>query len=168
MVGMPSLNLIDRRLEELFKKSEENEYKLFTIIALIIYSYQNKFSNSDLYMLAKLIEEEESSKEYFTKLVNYYDGDILKLPTKDELRYNQMLAITWYLKDFKGWDWTQIKAFMALPKYFEEEFFSSISFGKKISSIKDEINKELLLTLQRGNFPNLKKTIEDVLENHGK
>ena len=168
MVSMPSLNLIDRRLEELFKKSEENEYKLFTIIALIIYSYQNKFSNSDLYMLAKLIEEEESSKEYFTKLVNYYDGDILKLPTKDELRYNQMLAITWYLKDFKGWDWTQIKAFMALPKYFEEEFFSSISFGKKISSIKDEINKELLLTLQRGNFPNLKKTIEDVLENHGK
>lgn len=168
MVGMPSLNLIDRRLEELFKKSEENEYKLFTIIALIIYSYQNKFLNSDLYMLAKLIEEEESSKEYFTKLVNYYDGDILKLPTKDELRYNQMLAITWYLKDFKGWDWTQIKAFMALPKYFEEEFFSSISFGKKISSIKDEINKELLLTLQRGNFPNLKKTIEDVLENHGK
>ena len=162
---MSSLNLIDRRLEELFRKTENNEYRLFTLIGLIIYSYQNKFSSSDLYMLAKLIEEKDSAKDYFTKLVNYYDGDVLKLPPKDELRYNQMLAITWYLKDFKGWSWEQIKVFMSLPKYFEDEFFSSISFGKKISSRKDEINKELLLVLQKGNFPNLKQTIQEVLEN---
>ena len=76
-----------------------------------------------------------------------------------------MLAIIWYLKDFKGWDWNQIKSFMALPKYFEDEFFSSISFGKKIASLKDEINKELLLILQKGDFPNLKQTIQEVLEN---
>lgn len=162
---MPSLNLIDRRLEELFKKTEISEYKLFTIIGLIIYSYQNKFSSSDLYMMAKLIEDNDSAKDYFTKLVNYYDGDVIKMPSKEELRYNQMLGITWYLKDFKGWGWVEVKKFMALPKYFEEEFFSSISFGKKIASIKDEINKELLLVLQKGNFPNLKQTIGEVLEN---
>lgn len=162
---MPSLSLVDRRLEELFHKSKYNEYKLFTIIGLIIYSYQNKFYSSDLYMLAKLIDEGDSAKDYFTKMVNYYNGDIVKMPSKDELRYSQMLAIIWYLKDFKGWDWGQIKSFMALPKYFEDEFFSSISFGKKIASLKDEINKELLLILQAGDFPNLKQTIQEVLEN---
>lgn len=153
--------VIKEKLEEYFKIEEEVSLNVFNQLALYIYQLETKNSNTDLYYLAKILDQEN-----LIKLVSYYDGDILKMPTKDELRTCTLVALCFYLKEYKGWDWTEIKSFVNLPEN-NKELLSSISLGRKINNIKDSLNKDIRKLLKKVKIDNqgdLLKNFESIKE----
>lgn len=126
------------KLEEYFKKEEISYEKLFNQISLYIYYiFSTTRAQSDLYILAKLLSHKD-----LRKLIDYFSGDKIVVPTYEELLEADVLAICYYLKEIRGWNWEQIKKFFPSEEYQNFDF-SSISFGKKINSVKDLLKKDL-------------------------
>jgi len=133
---------LKEQVEYYFKTQEQNDKEILNQITLYIYYLEGKTTNSDLFILARILPF-----DYLNKLVSYYDGDILKMPSKEEFRKAYITAICFYLKEIKNWDWTQIKEFFPNnPEY--NELLSSISIGKRINKIKDSLGSDLFKLLK--------------------
>jgi hypothetical protein len=137
-----AISIIQDRLDKYFKIEEYNVKKIFNQLSLYIYYLESRDTKKDLYVLAKILPE-----EYLSKVISYFDGDIIKMPTKAEYKESYVLALCYYLKEIKQWSWVQIKEFLSLPD-LEKDDLSSIKIGKKINKIKEEINKNLLNIIQ--------------------
>lgn len=127
-------NIVKEKLKKYLKVEEETASSLFEQLALYIYSLEAE--KHDLYILAKLLPEKEISK-----LVAYFDGDIIKLPTKKEHRTLLLLGVCYYLKEIKRFTWEEIKTFLDLPEN-NQDLVSSISLGGKINKLNEKISKE--------------------------
>jgi hypothetical protein len=135
-MGMTQNNtLIHKKLDAYFKSQSSSEEKIFNQLALYIYAVQSK--DSDLHIMAKLLELDD-----IIKLVNYYDGDQLNIPTKEEFWNSYLTAICFYYKVIKGMNWTEIKNFLNLPEK-DKDMISAISLGYKINFIRDTITNDL-------------------------
>lgn len=140
---MSQNKLLKQRVETYFLHKQETDLELLRKLTLIIYSMESGIDN-DLYILAKLLPNET-----LIDLIDFYDGDILKLPSKNEYRKSAFLATIYYLREIyrdKNGDcmsWKEIKNILSLPEN-EAEFFSSIAFSKKINDIKDKLNTEAI------------------------
>jgi len=138
---MSQNKLLKERIEKYFLHKQETDQELLRKLTLIIYSLESG-SDNDLYMLAKLLPNDN-----LINLIDFYDGDVLKLPSKSEYRKSAFLAIIYYFReiyrDAQGnpVSWKEIKNMLSLPEA-EAEFFSSIAFSKKINEIKDKLNTE--------------------------
>jgi hypothetical protein len=130
------------KLEEYFKEEEISHEKLFNQITLYIYYLFSRESKSDIYILGKQLPNDQ-----LKNLITYYNGDKINVPTIDEFREANILAICYFLKEIKGWSWEQIKKFFPSKEYKDFEF-SSISFGKKINTIKESLKKDLMNSLK--------------------
>jgi len=138
---MTTLNdLVYERLENHIKTIDENDLKIFYKLSLLIYQIECK--ETDLYMLANIISPKE-----LIRLISYYDGDVMKLPSKAEFREAFFLTITFYLKEIKNMSWNGIKELLSLPEK-DDELLSSIAMGRKISQIRQDIFKDAVQTLQ--------------------
>jgi len=128
-------------LEEKFKKYVETEKTELPSIffQLTLYIYQQKINEHDLYILAKLLNYED-----LIKLINYYDGGLLKLPTKKEFKESYILAVCFFLKEIKNWDWKKIKQCLDLS----EEDLNSYKLGYEINKLKNSLNKDLTIILE--------------------
>ncbi len=127
-------NIVKEKLKKYLKVEEETASSLFEQLALFIYSLES--GKHDLYILAKLLPEQEISK-----LVAYFDGDTIKLPTKKEHRSLLLLGVCYYLKEIKRLSWDEIKTFLDLPEN-NQDLISSISLGGKINKLNEKISKE--------------------------
>jgi len=140
---MSQNKLLKERVEKYFLQKQETDLELLRKLTLIIYSLESG-SDNDLYMLAKLLPNDN-----LINIIDFYDGDVLKLPSKNEYRKSAFLATIYYLRevyrDNKGncMSWKEIKDILSLPEQ-EAEFFSSIAFSKKINEIKDKLNTEAI------------------------
>jgi len=130
---MDSLKL-KQLFDDYFAREKERNKNLFSILTLYIYQMESK--NSDLHILSKLLD-----KESLKKLIKYYNGDSLKLPTVDEYVSSEILAICFYLKEIKHYTWEEIKEFLNLPSW-NTDSFNTIVIGRKINKIKDNMSKE--------------------------
>jgi len=146
-------SLIQNRLKDFFKNQKESDAKIFNQLALYIYAIEAK--NSDLHILAKLLDEQS-----LTKLVNYYDGDSIKLPSKDEYWDAIITAFSYYCKCIKGMSWSEIKEALHLPEK-DKEMISSIKFGYAVNKISREITRELKEILKQVEG----KTLNEILTN---
>jgi len=144
-----AIDILRKRLEEYFEKDKYTSKKIFEILSLFI--YQLEAGETDLYMLAKLIPEEN-----LRKLINYYDGDKIYMPTVEKYKECKLLAFTFYMREIKRKPWSEIKGILNLPENFESEI-SSISLGKKHPEIKKKLNEEIITVL--------KQTLKDSIEN---
>ncbi|OQA15562.1 MAG: hypothetical protein BWY64_02839 [bacterium ADurb.Bin363] len=127
-------------IDEYFRKEEELEKNNFDQLTLYIYSLESQ-TNSDLYMLAKLLKKED-----LDKMVSYFDGDVIRLPSKEEYKSCVLTALCFYLKEIKQWTWPEIKQYLNLPDNYKDEL-SSISIGGKINKVKASLGKDLLKAL---------------------
>lgn len=132
-------DIIKDKVKEFLKIEETTADEIFEQLTLFIYSLESK--KHDLYILAKLLKPEELSK-----VISYFDGDTLKLPSKEEHRNLLLLSVCYYLKSVKGWDWTKIKEFLDLPEN-NQNLLSSISIGGRINKLNEQMSKELLKIL---------------------
>ena len=128
-------------LDDYFQKDEILTQKIFDELALYIYSIESK--DSDLYMLAKLLD-----KDSLQKIIAYYDGDILKLPSHENYKTCTLTALCFWLKVFKGYTWTEIKDYLDIPDN-NKDLLSSISIGGKINKVKDYLGKDLIDMLEK-------------------
>jgi hypothetical protein len=126
-----TLSKLKSKIEEHFKQSESNLHSMLNQLALFIFSKQ--MGVNDLYILGKYL-----SYEQIVKLSDYYNGDAVRMPKREDLKQNYLLALTYFLKEIQGWDWDKIKKYL---DYGED--FSAISYGKMIKSLKFQINQDL-------------------------
>jgi hypothetical protein len=142
---------IKDQLEEYFKAQEKADEDVLNQIILYIYYLESKSSNSDLFILARLLPN-----DVLYKLISYYDGDILKMPSKEEFKKSYVVSICFYLKEVKGWSWEQIKEFFpSNPEY--DDLLSSISIGKRINKVKDTLGKDLMNLIKTLKIEKIKK-----------
>lgn len=127
-------------LDAYFKKDDVLTESLFNQLSLYIYSLESK---SDLSMLAKILPE-----EYLHKLIAYYDGDILKTPSREEYKTCVLTALCFWLKTFKGYSWVEIKEYLDIPEN-NKDILSSISIGGKINKIRDNMGDDLINNLDK-------------------
>lgn len=133
---------IREQLDRFFKTQEQEDKDVLNQIILYIYYLNSKSSNSDLFILAKLLPQ-----EHLYKIISYYDGDILKMPSKEEFKISYIISVCFYLKEIKNWSWTQIKGFFPSNDEYDE-LLSTISLGKKINKIKENLSQDLFNLLK--------------------
>lgn len=123
---------------------QQTEYSEQQILeSLSLYIYQKQGDINDLYILAKLLPEGTLSN-----LIAYYDGDSLNLPTKEEYKNSKILAVSFFLREIKKWSWEDIREFLDLPEE-EIQMINSYSLGKKIATIKEELNYDIEKLLEQ-------------------
>jgi hypothetical protein len=146
-------------LENYFKKENILNEQIFNELSLYIYSLDHK--QHDLYLLAKILDNES-----LQKLLIYYDGDILRLPSREAYKTSVLTALCFWLKIFKGYTWTDIKDYLDIPDS-HKELLSSISIGGKINKIKEALGQDLINTLNNideKEFVNFYRTLNSVKE----
>lgn len=109
---------------------------------LSLWVYANN-SNSDLPALAEVLEEDQ-----LIKLVNFFDGADVKIPTKHELKECQLSIILFYYREILGFDWLDIKKRLNLPEIDKKPFFNSVSMSRKVSKIKNQMQTDLMQTFE--------------------
>ena len=151
------LNLKEQ-LEQYFKIQEKSDKETLNQIILYIYYLESKSSKSDLFILARLLP---SSQLY--DLISYYDGDVIKMPSKEDYKKAYIVSICYYLKEIKKWNWEQIKAFFPSNSNYED-LLSPISIGKKINKIKEELGYDIIKLLKSMDEKNLKEMSEEIFK----
>ena len=141
-------------LETYFEKETLDNKELFN--QLLFYIYTIHSSTSDIYMLAKLLPD-----EYLTKLIFYFDGDTIKLPSKKEYKILLLTALCFWLKEFKNLSWNEIKQIIDFDTIEQSVEISTISLGNKIIKLKKQMGKQLYTQLQNQNT----KAIIDIVQN---
>lgn len=136
---MDQSTLIRKRIDEFFLEREENYLDIFRQLSFYIYAVESG-TNHDLYMLAKILP-----KKYLDEIIDYFNGDVIKIPSKKEYRRSMMLCLAYFLKEIykptkgKELSWKEIKEIVSLPDNDEKDF-SPLLLSKKINKIKDGDN----------------------------
>ena len=143
-------------IDSYFSESKLLDKQIFNIIKLYIYEIKARQFGSDLHIIGKLLQPEE-----LNAVVEYYDGDILKMPKKSELLEATFLTICFYLKEIKGWNWLQIREFVNLPEA-DKDLLSSISIGKQINNLKETMGKDMMELIKNLDIENLQDAINEV------
>lgn len=140
---MSGTNRIFNKIKEYFVVEAKTSDEIFN--RLIMWVYGQYVHEYNLYELAKLLPD-----EHLLRLIDYYDGKLLKLPSKMEFQECFLIAIIFYLKEYKQYSWDQIKnIFDTYPD--GKQLFNSISMSKKILKIrklKKNLHKQLQLILE--------------------
>jgi hypothetical protein len=127
-------------LESYFSQEDILNHQIFNELSLYIYSLDHK--TNDLFMLARLMKEED-----LQKLISYYDGDCLRLPSREAYKTSVLTALCFWLKVFKGYTWQDIKDYLDIPDT-HKDLLSSISIGGKINKIKDTLGSNIVALLE--------------------
>lgn len=103
-------------------------------ITLLVYSIECNQKN-DLYLLAKALQEENS----LNKIVEYFSGTTVKIPTKQEYTLYTQIAFYFYLTEIEGKKFSEITEMLNQS----ESKVNHIIIGKKLSEFKSKLNSEL-------------------------
>jgi hypothetical protein len=147
----PFNKILEQSLKEYFESSEYNTEKAFNALSLFMYTLEAQ--DNDLFILAKLLDSESLSK-----LISYYDGAEIRIPTKEQYKDLKILTACFYLREVQKWDWPTIKDYLKLENS-DEEKFNSISLGKKIKKIVDETTPEFMDILMNSKLYDIKNVI---------
>jgi hypothetical protein len=142
---------IRKSISEYLAVEKETAENIFTQLFLYICSLEIKDPPDDLYILGKLLKAEDVKK-----VIDYYDGDYLRVPRKEEYRISMLVALCFFLKVIKGYDWSDIKDFIQLPEN-GSDVLSPISLGRKINNIQKQLGKDIVKALQTLEIENLDK-----------
>jgi hypothetical protein len=156
-----STTLLHKKIQEHFDVDKRTTREMLNSLTLMI--YQMNTPHNDLYHLAKILPE-----EYLIKLVNYYDGALLSMPSKIEYRDSMLLVMIFFLREIQGWSWPQIKQYLNLP---DDTGMNSISLSRKLMTFNKKIRKEFLTTMKKLNvtdaaefFKNFDKSVRNPSE----
>ncbi len=117
-----SNSLLHDQLQKYYKAEKKNTQDLLYQISALI--FKTKSPDTDLYELYK---NDKIDVKFLDALINYKDGGYIKLPTKKEWKKCLFLAISFYLKYIKGYDWIKISKMLNISE-------RDLSVAKKIST----------------------------------
>ena len=113
--------------------SEKEAFELLETLKVLI--YRTSSEKHDLIYLYKLFPE-----DLIVKLIDYYDGASLRIPSKKEYRDLLILVIAFYFKEIEGRDWNYIKSILSVENNFQ---INGNTLGKKIAEIKKQMTKDI-------------------------
>jgi len=154
---LTSKSFIQKSINEFFILEKQNAEKIFTQLFLYICSLESQNSSnspSDLYILAKLLKVED-----IKKIIDYFDGDIVRIPRKEEYRNSMLVALCFFLKVIKGYEWSDIKDFISLSEN-NSDMLSPISIGRKINNIQKNLSKDILKSLEELEITNMNELFD--------
>lgn len=146
--------IVQQKLDAYFKSTQDSDEKIFYQLMLYIFGLKHK--QHDLYLLAKILPI-----EHVISLTNYFSGDTLKFPTKDEMYDLYLTSICFYFKKIKGMNWSEIKDLLDLPEK-DKELISSISLGYAVNNISDNLTRDLRDILKQVKTKDYKELIESL------
>jgi hypothetical protein len=126
--------------EELQKQLSDSNLEILNSISFIIFELENNTKN-DLFMLAKLLDEQS-----LIKLIDYYDGSEIKIPTKKEYKQNMTLAIYFFLTEVKGFSFKKASEMIKEMSGLEIEESEQV-IGRRLSKLKDKLKDKLIQVL---------------------
>jgi hypothetical protein len=126
--------------EELQKQLSDSNLEILNSISFIIFELENNTKN-DLFMLAKLLDEQS-----LIKLIDYYDGSEIKIPTKKEYKQNMTLAIYFFLTEVKGFSFKKASEMIKDMSGLEIEESEQV-IGRRLSKLKDKLKDKLIQVL---------------------
>ena len=126
--------LWEKRLNSLFAKKDKTEVEKFLdIVSIIIYMDDKCKDISDLYSIVDL--------DNFVKIVNLFSGRTIHFPEKKDIKDSIELALLFYYKNIQKI--TSYKDLKGL-NIIDEKDFSSISIGKRLNKLNEQIQDKLL------------------------
>jgi hypothetical protein len=151
--------VLEKALKEYFEVSEYNTEKAFNALSLFIYTLESK--ENDLFILARLLDSESLGK-----LISYYNGAEIHVPTKEEYRYSKIFAACFYLREVQKWNWPQIRDFLKLDDEDELKFDSS-ALGHKIKKLMEDSTPEFMSILMDSELYDMKSVMEKTVGHTG-
>jgi len=126
--------LWEKRLNSLFAKKDKTEVEKFLdIVSIIIYMDDKCKDISDLYSIVDI--------DNFVKIVNLFSGRTIHFPEKKDIKDSIELALLFYYKNIQKI--TSYKDLKGL-NIIDEKDFSSISIGKRLNKLNEQIQDKLL------------------------
>ena len=144
-------DILQKKLEAFFSVEQQTAKEILNQLCLYVYAQNAK--ETDLYHLAKILPD-----KYLNDVVDYYDGAVVKFPTKQQFHDSLLLAICFFLHEIEGYGWDDIRRILHIPK--NSELFSSVSLGKKLSGIKYEMYDQLKEALYDLSMEDIAKIFE--------
>ena len=151
---MVTKKAIKKSIHDYLSVEKETAENVFTQLFLYICSLEIQDPPDDLYILGKLLKAEDVKK-----IVDYYDGDLIRVPRKEKYRVSMLVALCFFLKVVKGYDWADIKDFINLPDN-GSDVLSTISIGRKINNIQKQLGKDIVRALQTLKIENMENLFE--------
>lgn len=130
--------------EELQKQLSDSNLEILSSISFIIFELENNTKN-DLFMLAKLLDEQS-----LIKLIDYYDGSEIKIPTKREYKQNMVLSIYFFLTEIKGFSFKKATDMIKDMSGLEIDESEQV-IGRRLSKLKDKLKIKLTQLLDELN-----------------
>ncbi len=131
---------LNETLNNYFKVSEYTGEKLLRALSLLVFSFN--IEKDDLYILAKLLNPEQ-----LDKLIYYYNGTSLRIPSIEDYKRSKIIVSCFYLREIKGWRWPDIREFLNLTEDEELEDSPSKSVAAEIRKMKEELKPEFFKIL---------------------
>lgn len=138
-----------KSIDEYLNLEKQTAESVFIQLFLYICSIESQYYVSDLYMLGKILPPEQ-----IKKIIDYYDGDSIRIPRKEEYNVSMLTALCFFLKVIQGYSWADIKDFVNLPEN-SSDILSTISIGRKINNIQSKIGKDIIKALQNLQLANM-------------
>lgn len=123
--------------DNLQEKLSSFNLDLLKSLSFIIYELENN-SKNDLFMLSKLLDEDS-----LTKIIDYYNGSTLTIPTKEEYKMCSLLSLFFYLTEIKEMSFSQAKEFIKKNGNVELEF-SEQTIGRRLNKVKEKLKIKIL------------------------
>lgn len=153
-------DLLLNKINKHFEIEEELNKSILDQLAFYVYYIESQRSQSDLYLLARLLD-----KKSLYALIDYFDDDIIDMPSKEEYNRSYLLGITFFLKKVIKLNWDQIRNFLKLsPENIDEEDVSSISLGRRINQIEEELLGSIGKNLKKIKVKDIKELLKEVDE----
>lgn len=114
---------------------EENKVLLDTI-TFMVYEIENSDKN-DLFMLTKLLDDKS-----LTNLIDYFNGNTIRVPTKEQFKISSILAYMFYLTDIKQMSFQEAKD--SLKDIGIDISGQEVLVGKRLSSIRRKLTIKLM------------------------
>ena len=133
MIDKP-LELWEKRLDNLFQKKSKTEIEKFLdIVSIIVYMNDECKDITDIYSSVDL--------DTFIKICTLFSGRTIHFPDKKEIQDSIELALLYYYKNIKG-----VQSYKELKNLniIDEKDFSSISIGKRLNKLSDELQDKIL------------------------
>lgn len=120
--------------KEIRKYLQDNISFSLDTISLLVYSIECEQKN-DLYLLAKALQEQNS----LNSIVKYFSGTTLKLPTIEEFKLYEQIAVYFYFTEIER------KKFSFVTDLLKQNGneVNHILIGKKLSEFKDKLTIKL-------------------------
>lgn len=115
---------------------EEENKTLLDTITFMVYEIENSDKN-DLFMLTKLLDDKS-----LTNLIDYFNGNTIRVPTKEQFKISSILAYMFYLTDIKQMSFQEAKD--SLKDIGIDISGQEVLVGKRLSSIRRKLTIKLM------------------------